>query len=49
MDSPLGITMEPDEFLDDEDEDSLLCECQLVPTEEEEASNSCAACGKPIY
>ena len=36
-----------DDFEFDEPE-SPYCECGNDPTEDEEASNQCAACGKPI-
>lgn len=33
---------------DDYDDDSFLCECQLEAMEDEDASNCCSACGKPL-
>lgn len=37
------------ELMDDEPEDdSPFCECQLEAMEDEDASNQCAACGKPL-
>lgn len=34
--------------LDDEADDSPFCECQLEAMEDEDASNCCSACGKPL-
>lgn len=32
----------------DDDDDSPFCECQLEAMEDEDASNQCSACGKPL-
>lgn len=34
-----------DDILDD---DSPYCQCDLDPIEDEEASNCCSCCGKPL-
>lgn len=40
--------LHPD-FEDAEPDDaSPLCECQLEAMEDEDASNQCSACGKPL-
>lgn len=36
------------DFADETDENWPYCECDLEPTEDEEASNCCSACGKAI-
>ena len=37
------------DWYEDEDDDSPYCECNEIPTEDEDASNTCASCGKPLF
>lgn len=40
--------LHPD-FDDEPGNDSPFCECNEQPTEDEDASNQCFACGKPLH
>lgn len=33
---------------DEDEDDSPYCECHLEAMEDEEASNTCSCCGKPL-
>lgn len=38
----------PPEYDNEPEDDSPFCECQLEAMEDEDASNQCSACGKPL-
>lgn len=42
---PYGPSDPPD---DEPEDDSPYCECQLEATEDEDAENCCACCGRPL-
>jgi hypothetical protein len=39
---------EDDDYIDELDDESPYCECGVIHGHEEEDSNRCACCGRPI-